>query len=322
MTQRIKFSPSNHEFSLEGNDTLLEAALRSGYSPNYGCNSGNCGKCLVKLINGDIEKVKNHDYVMNIKQKNNQEFLLCAHTAKSDLVLQVSEANTAKDIPIQNIKTKLKSVKAADENVSLISIQTPRSKTLRFLAGQFIELSCESMEAGKFYIASCPCDDRNLQLHIRRDKTIKGKNITECLSGMQQVNIRGPFGEFNLEEDPPHPAVFICQEHGFAPIKSLIEHAIALDYQASISLSRFSHSNELQYLHNLCRSWADALDDFQYEASNSSELSQKIVEIIASANKLEKPVFYLSGTQEFVFTAETALKNTNSNWDIRTALIE
>jgi CDP-4-dehydro-6-deoxyglucose reductase len=60
--------------------------------------------------------------------------------------------------------------------------------------------------------------------------------------------------------------VFIAGESGFAPVKSLIEHAMALDAAESLHLYWAAAGEGGQYLDNLCRSWSDALDNFRYEA--------------------------------------------------------
>ena len=43
MSAHVTIQPSRHDFFVEGTDTLLEAALKSGLALNYGCSSGNCG---------------------------------------------------------------------------------------------------------------------------------------------------------------------------------------------------------------------------------------------------------------------------------------
>jgi len=61
MAAHIKIQPSNHEFWLEGNSSLLEAGVRSGLSLNYGCTNGNCGLCKARLVSGEVKKICNHD---------------------------------------------------------------------------------------------------------------------------------------------------------------------------------------------------------------------------------------------------------------------
>ena len=56
MTAHVRLLPSQHEFFVEGNDTVLEAALRSGLALDYGCSGGNCGLCKAKVLSGQVKR--------------------------------------------------------------------------------------------------------------------------------------------------------------------------------------------------------------------------------------------------------------------------
>ena len=43
MSAHVQVKPSDREFFVDGSDSLLEAALRSGLSLDYGCSVGSCG---------------------------------------------------------------------------------------------------------------------------------------------------------------------------------------------------------------------------------------------------------------------------------------
>ena len=73
-----------------------------------------------------------------------------------------------------------------------------------------------------------------------------------------------PFGNFVFAEDFGRPAFFFAFESGFAPIKSLIEHITGQDHEMNLWLYWVTVGDR-PYLHNLCRSWADAFDGFVYE---------------------------------------------------------
>ena len=62
MTARVRILPSRHEFTAEGNDTILDAALRSGLALDYGCSNGNCGLCKAHVVSGETSKLRPHDY--------------------------------------------------------------------------------------------------------------------------------------------------------------------------------------------------------------------------------------------------------------------
>jgi CDP-4-dehydro-6-deoxyglucose reductase len=265
MAAHVRVVPSGHEFFVEGNDTILEAALRAGFALSYGCSNGNCGLCKAKILNGEIKKARPYDYVINEAEKLQGYALLCASTAVSDLVIEASEAQSVRDIPSQQIAARVKRTEPLTADMMLLHLQTPRTKRLRFLAGQHVLLEPVAGLVEEYPIASCPCDERNLQFHIRRRP---GNTFTDYmfnkLKASDTVSVRGPTGKFVLQEDSPRSLIFIAWDTGFAPIKSLIEHAMALDVAERMHLYWISGQPNGHYLHNLCRSWADALDNFVY----------------------------------------------------------
>ncbi len=153
---------------MEGADTLLEAALRAGLAVNYGSSNGNCGLCKARVISGQVQKVRPHDYVLSEAEKNQGYTLLCSHAAVGDLILEALETSSSDDIPQQQIVARIKAVEALGDDVRLLHLQTPRNNRLRFLAGQSVTLAAGDTSA-QLPIASCPCDDRNLHFHVVRD---------------------------------------------------------------------------------------------------------------------------------------------------------
>jgi CDP-4-dehydro-6-deoxyglucose reductase len=104
-----------------------------------------------------------------------------------------------------------------------------------------------------------------LQFHVhRRAGDAFAARAFEGLAGADTVRIEGPRGSFVLNEESSRPLVFIAGDTGFAPVKSLIEHAMALEAAESLSVIWLASATNGHYLDNLCRSWSDALDDFRY----------------------------------------------------------
>ncbi len=264
MTAHVKIQPSGREFFVDGNDSLLEAALRAGMSLDYGCSIGSCGKCKARILSGKVQKTRHSDYAFTEAEKNSGVVLMCCNTALVDLVIEAREAHGAVDMPLQKIEAKIKSISPIAEDMRLLHLQTPRTNRLRFLAGQSVLLGLPGGSSASFAVASCPCDDRNLQFHIRQcpGNDFAERVFNELKSG-DSVLIEGPHGEFALNEESHRPLIFIACDTGFAPIKSLIEHAMALDAADTLNLYWIA-SAKGHYLDNLCRSWSDALDNFRY----------------------------------------------------------
>ncbi len=298
VSAQVKVLPSGHEFFLEGADTILEAALRAGIPLNYGCSNGNCGECRARLVSGEIKKVHPHDYTLKEVEKNAGYFLMCSNTAVTDIVIEASVAG-ATDIQPQTIATKVKAVELLDARIAALHLTTPRSQRLRFLAGQQVHLSTDGV-AGDYYIASCPCEDRHIELHVRRDNRPFARKVFDDLRKEDPVTIEGPQGTFVINMESRRPVIFVAWDDGFAPIKSLVQHAMSLEMAESMHLYWVSEVLP-HYQDNLCRSWADALDNFTYVPLSVDGGAQDVAErILGAHNDLTHTDIYAAGPAEFL----------------------
>lgn len=273
MSAQATVIPSGHEFFVEGAESILEAGLRGGLALNYGCSNGNCGLCKMRVVSGEIRRIRHHDYSLSEAEKGLGYVLGCCCTAISDVVLEADEAQSINDIPRQLIPLRIKKIDRPDSRVLIVSTRTPRTNRLRFLAGQGANLSVEGVGSSYYPIASCPCDDMNLQFHIAiHDQDPVSTFLAESAGTNDQLMLEGPTGTFVLDENSPHSLVFIAEATGFATIKGLIEHAMALDVAERIFLFWIGDREGSHYLNNLCRAWNDALDNFDYIPLNANDV--------------------------------------------------
>lgn len=310
LAAHVQLTPSGHEFWVEGNDSILDSALRAGMALNYGCSSGNCGLCKARVVSGELRKIRHHDYILSEVEQRLGYRLMCSHTAVTDVVLEANEARRATDIPVQQIEVKVKKVEFLNDNLLLLSVQTPRTQTLRFLAGQTVKLTYQSHSAN-YFIASCPCDGRNLQFQLSR---LPNHPFVETVFSQiktdQTLLLEGPQGDFVLTEDSTRPTVFLAYGYGFAPIQSLLTHAMALDTVESLHLYWLASPTEGHYLSNLCRSWADALDHFHYtlfnvETGNQTQIESLLGQVIGNHHAdLSNLEVYIAGPELFVALAD------------------
>lgn len=306
MPAEVTLLPSGHRFPVQEHDTLLEAALRAGLAPDYGCSSGNCGLCKARVVSGIAERVRPHDYVMSEAEKAAGFILMCACSARTDLVLEAGEARDPQDIPLQHIAARVRRLEPLSERVSLLHVQTPRTHRLRFLAGQSVRVTLGSAPPRELPIASCPCDDRNLQFHVARDDSDPfARQVHAELRSGELVAIEGPRGDFTLPADLPPEIVFLAWGTGFAPVKSLIEHVMALDEGHAMRLYWIAPAGG-HYLDNLCRSWADALERFRYVPlveTNAATLDG----VLAAESAIASKVVYAAGPAAAIASAERRL---------------
>jgi len=305
MAAQVHIKNTGHEFFVEGTNSILEAGLSAGLALNYGCSNGNCGNCKAKLISGEIKKIKPHDYVFSESEKLQNYFLCCSNTAITEVEIEADEADSEKDIPKQTITAKVKKVENLSDEVLVLNLKTPRTNRLRFLAGQNVILSRADLPPLEIPIASCPCDDMNIQFHIPYDDTNHFINyVSTELKNSDSIHIEGPTGSFVLDENSNNAVIFIAFDTGFAPIKSLIEHAVTLDHAEFIQLY-WLHTEEKPYMHNQCRAWVDAFDNFKYEQqqcdiSDEENLEEKLDALIKEYKDFSEKNIYICGEEKMV----------------------
>ncbi|MBI3373414.1 MAG: 2Fe-2S iron-sulfur cluster binding domain-containing protein [Betaproteobacteria bacterium] len=294
MTPHVKVVPGGQEFFVEGADTVLEAALHAGLAMAYGCSIGTCGECKARVVAGSLKKVRHHDFRLTEAEKLQGCALLCCHTALTDLVIEANVARGAAEIPPQSITAHVRKMDPLSEDVILLEVLTPRTSRLRFLAGQSAIVELGGVKA-TWPIASCPCEERRIQFHVRR---IAGNRFSDYVFHRlrigEAVALEGPVGEFVLRDEEPRPLVFVAWGwEGFAPVKSVIEHALAQDSAESIDLVWIVASASEHYYSKLCRAWADAMDNFRFtpvvarELPDLGDLSGKDIYVAGDSAQVE-----------------------------------
>jgi CDP-4-dehydro-6-deoxyglucose reductase, E3 len=112
----------------------------------------------------------------------------------------------------------------------------------------------------------------------------------------------GPGGDFVLAEEP-YPLVFAACDTGFAPVKSLIEHALSLDAAPSISLFWLATRPDGHFQANQCRAWSEAFDAFEVTLSSHDDPAQGAAQMAAAIRADLFDIdcaFYIAGPAAFV----------------------
>ena len=274
--------------------------------------------CKVRVISGGVVKTQHFDYQLSEAEKAQGYTLMCCHTAaSSELTLEMLEASGPQDIPEQQIVTQVRAVKELAPDTLLLHLQTPRTHRLRFLAGQSVMLGLDVPGLGDVHttypVASCPCDDRNLLFFIGRDETdaLAQQLFADGIKSGTAVTVLGPAGEFVLA-DGYRPLVFAACDLGFAPIKSLIEHALSLDAAPSLSLFWLATRSDGHFQENQCRAWSEALDQFEYELVSDDDVTRGAHQIALAmrADLFDLDCdFYLAGPPQFINTLNDELRS-------------
>ncbi len=263
----VKLIPSGHEFFVEGGDTILQAAVRKGLHVGYGCNDGSCGACKARLISGEVIETQKPLYRLSPHEQQMGYLLMCCNSAVTDLTLEAALAASPAELPMQELSCQVEQLQRLPCGSQLLQLQVPQAQNFQFFAGQSAELELPRGGAVGLPVISCPCDGARLQF-VAPEQQEEGAVSAAfgALAVGDAVKVRGPFGDFVLDVETETPTLFIACDEGFSAVKSMIEHGISIDRIPAFYLYRFASPGRAFYLENICRAWADSLDNFVYRA--------------------------------------------------------
>ncbi|HSJ81546.1 MAG TPA: CDP-6-deoxy-delta-3,4-glucoseen reductase [Thiobacillus sp.] len=265
MPHQVTIQPSGHQFVVEDDETILEAALREGFSLPYGCRNGACGSCKGKILSGQIDYGTHSPNALKDEEKAQGRALFCRAKALSDLTIEAKEIGAAKDIVVKTLPCRVETLEKRADDVMVMKIRLPASERLQFLAGQYIDFQLKGGKSRSYSLATPPHDDALLELHIRHvPGGLFSDQVFSSLKERDILRLKGPFGSFFIREDSDKPMIFIAGGTGFAPIKAMLEHAFAEHTDRELVLYWGVRSLKDLYMPELPQQWLAERPNFSY----------------------------------------------------------
>lgn len=262
MSYQIIIQPSGHKLIAESGETILEAALREGFTLSYGCRNGSCGICKGRILQGAVDFGHYSEEALTEEEKQSGLALFCCALPLTDLIIECQEISATKGIPVKTLPCRVHKLELVAPDVMIVYLKLPANQRLQFLAGQYIDILLEEGKRRSFSLANSPHDDEFLQLHVRN---YPGGAFTEHVFNHMKVKdilrFTGPLGSFFLRETPEDDTavIFLASGTGFAPIKSIIEHAFHQEnnrsHKRKMTLYWGARTKADLYLAELAASW-------------------------------------------------------------------
>lgn len=279
MSYQVTLKASGKQFTVNQDETLLEAALRQGINLPYGCKNGACGSCKGKVIEGQVSHGQHSQSALSSVDETAGSTLFCCAHPQSDLLIEAREVQGAGDIAIRKVPCRVNTITKPSADVAILQLQLPAAERFQFLAGQYLEFLLKDGQRRAYSIATAPEQEGPLELHIRH---LPGGLFTDFVFGAVSpalkekdiLRFEGPLGSFFLREDSKKPIIFVAAGTGFAPIKSIIEQMQAKKIKRPIDLYWGGRRPNDLYLNTLCRSWEKEIPDFKYIPVISDALAE------------------------------------------------
>jgi CDP-4-dehydro-6-deoxyglucose reductase, E3 len=256
MTFKTTIQPSGHSFPIEAHETILEAALKNGYTLPYSCRDGVCGTCKGKVVSGQVDYGKHQESTLSESEKATGMALFCCAKPLSNLTIECREVTAVKDIPVKTMPCRVHKMEKPAPDVMVLLLKLPTNERLQFLAGQYIDILLKDQKPRSFSLANAPHNDEYLELHIRN---ITGGAFThhvfEVMKERDILRFQGPLGTFFLREDTEKPIIFVASGTGFAPIKAIVEHALYIGMKRPMHFYWGGRKLADLYLLDMAKQW-------------------------------------------------------------------
>lgn len=265
MSFQVTLQPSGFGFLASADETVLQAALTAGYLLPYSCRDGACGVCKSKIVSGEVDLGRAGESALTPTEREAGMALLCCAMPRSDLVIEARQVTRAGEIQVKKLPCRVQKITRAAADVIILEIRLPASEKFQFIAGQYIDFLLADGKRRSFSIANAPSAADVIELHIRH---VPGgfftTHVFEKLKEKDILRFEGPLGSFRLNENSTQPVILLAGGTGFAPIKSIIEQAIATGNTRPMTLYWGSRDRAGLYQFELARSWEDTLPGFRF----------------------------------------------------------
>lgn len=248
--------PSEHQFNVEEDETILDAAMRQNIDLPYGCRGGVCGCCAGHIVKGEIyyddEPIALEDDDINA----DQQALFCIAKTRANLEISIEEIEDLSQIQVKTLSCHVSAKNKLCHDVISLQLTLDDNERLQYLAGQYIEFILEDGKRRAFSIANAPHKDNKLELHIRHvDGGIFTDFLFESMPEHSGLKIQGPLGSFYLHERRNRPIIMMGGGTGFGPLKAMIEHIEHVGFDQKIYLFMGVRALRDLYMNEMVTHW-------------------------------------------------------------------
>lgn len=257
MAHHVRILPSGDEITVERGESILTAAWRQGVQLPYGCRSGRCAACMGELHCGAVEYPEGEPPTLTAAGAGAGHTVLCQAEPTRDCTIEIRTIEEGDATPVRTLAARLVEAERLAHDVVRLWIRLPAGERLRFRPGQYVDLLLRDGRRRSYSLANPPQIDDRLELHVRQ---VQGGHFSEHLLGGVQsgalLRFEGPLGSFYLREGSTRPLILVAGGTGFAPIKSMVEHALACGDERPLHLFWGVRTQRDLYQGELAQSWA------------------------------------------------------------------
>ena len=236
MAHRVNIQQADRSIEVGDEETILEAALAAGIDYPFGCQSGNCGSCKSRLLAGEVELTEYSEFALTDEERDRGEILACSSLPLADCQVAWLELDETVQHPLRELSCRVGALERATHDITVVCLSVEDGGPFSFSAGQYAALSFGDLPPRDFSMAN-RTDQADLEFHIRAiDGGVVSPFVHAELRVGDKVRLSGPMGLAYLRDLHTGPIAAAAGGSGLAPIKSIVETALAMGMLQPISL--------------------------------------------------------------------------------------
>ena len=246
----------NQSYLLNPGESVLDCLIREGVGVEYGCKSGGCQSCKMKVVSG--APTEQSQTGLDDAAKAQNYFLPCICMPEQDMeVARLGESAGGK------LETEVLALDMLNHEVLRVRLHRPDNYD--YFPGQFLNLYNPD-GVGRAYSIASQAKDSFLELHIRHvpNGKVSGWANTRLKAG-DRVSISQAAGEcFYTPGNPEQPLLMIGTGTGLAPLLGILHDALRHNHTGEIHLYHGSSVINGLYMVEEMRAMADEVENFYY----------------------------------------------------------
>jgi CDP-4-dehydro-6-deoxyglucose reductase/ferredoxin-NAD(P)+ reductase (naphthalene dioxygenase ferredoxin-specific) len=233
---RVRVLQAGRTIDVPAGSTILDAALDAGIDYPFGCQSGNCGACKSRLVAGEVAMAGYSEFALSEEEKARGLILACRAVPRADCEVALIEEDDLVTHPRRRLSCRVIGVDDATHDIKRVRLGIVSGEPFDFSAGQFASVTFDGCPPRDYSMANAP-GDPTLEFHLRHGSGgATSAYVRDRLKLGDVVRVEGPFGASHLRESHRGPIVAVAGGSGLAPIKSIVERALAIGLPQPIHL--------------------------------------------------------------------------------------
>lgn len=274
MSYEVTIEPLGQTIKVGKNQTILDAALRSGVNLPHACSHGLCATCKVNVLNGEVDPGDHSSLALVDAERAEGKCLACCAVPLSDLVIETSipEESDIETHALRNYVGFVTNTTMLTPHIRAIFISI-EGDSIDFQAGQYVNIEVPGIKQPRaFSIASAPSERSLIELNVA---FVSGGKATQYLLEEVQsgdaLNFSGPLGRFHVRKSAPQPILFLAWDSGLSSLKSMILDLFENDESRPVTFIYGARNKKELYYRALFEELAKEHENFEFLPALSAE---------------------------------------------------